>query len=214
MQSKFCNWISCDVETGGLLSKGKKAVFDVALTEIALVAINQDLEIVEKQSWLIKPYSDTAEYNKNAEIASGISKEMCEKDGKDIKEVMKEVIQFLKRHKDGSRLPVMLGHNFVAFDSAFIANFFEYCKEDFTKYIQDEPEDTIKWARICWTDSANYKLGTCCDNANVTLLNAHRALADAVATAELWVYFLKNLRGMGGNKQVEQEVRFRDGFEF
>jgi DNA polymerase III alpha subunit (gram-positive type) len=213
VESKYQNYISCDVETGNLLSKTKRAVFDVALTEIALVAINKDLEIVDQASWLIKPYSETAEYAKGAEIASGISKQMCEDQGRDIKEVCKEVIQFLKKYKSGSSLPVIFGHNFLAFDSYFVSNFFEYCGEDLMKCVNSEPEDTIKWARMCWQESVNYKLGTCCENAGITLKDAHRALTDTIATAKLFIHFMKNMRGVGVASSVADVKKFRHTFE-
>lgn len=212
MLSRFCKFISCDVETGGLIGKNKRAVFDVALTEIALVVVEEDLSISEQKSWLVKPYSDTAEYNKGAEEASGISKAMCQEQGQDILLVGKEVSEFMKRHKQGNRLPVMVGHNFDDFDSYFLQGLFEWCKLDLMKFVQDGTEDTLKWSRLCWRESVNYKLGMCCQQANITLQNAHRALTDAYSTALLWVYFLKNLRGEGVTTETKKK-RFRDTFE-
>jgi DNA polymerase III alpha subunit (gram-positive type) len=213
MKSPYCNYISCDVETGGLINSKKLAVYDIALTEIALVAINDSLEIVEQKSWLIKPYSNDLEYNEEAAKVSGITKEMCVKQGQDIKIVCKEAIDFLKKYKKGTSLPIIFGHNFVNFDSEFISNMFELCKEDLMKYVNPVPEDTMKWARLCWTESTNYKLGTCCENAGITLVDAHRALTDTISTAKLWIYFMKNLRGLNTNINNKEEKRFRNGFE-
>ena len=197
MDSPYKNWISIDVETGDLISSTKRAVFDVALTEIALVSINQDLEIVDKASWLIKPYKEGLIYAKGAEIASGISKQMVEEQGYELSVVIKGVIDFFKKNKVGGKLPVVLGHNMIRFDAPFIINMFEFCKEDLSKYIQPKFEDTLEWGRMCWTTSNNYKLGTCCENAGITLVDAHRALTDATSTAALWIYFQKRLRGEG-----------------
>jgi DNA polymerase III epsilon subunit-like protein len=45
-----------DTETGGLLSKGKEATIDIALTEIGVVVVDSEsLEIINEHSWLIKP---------------------------------------------------------------------------------------------------------------------------------------------------------------
>jgi len=214
MKSPYSNFVVIDVETGGLPNATKKAVFDVALTEVAFVAINKDLEIIDQKSWMIKPYSDKAEYSKGAEIASGISKQMCIDQGMDLKVAVQEMIIFLKKYKEGSSLPILLGHNFCTFDSNFMVNAFEFCKEDLLKYVNPDPEDTLKWGRLCWTESNNYKLGTCCQNAGITLKDAHRALTDTIATAELWIYFMKNLRGTGTSIiNEEAPKKFRHTFE-
>lgn len=219
MQSPYQNYISIDVETGGLPNTTKKAVYDFALTEVAFVAINKDLEIVEKQSWLIRPYKEDLIYDKRAEEASGISRAMVEEQGMDLNVAVKEMIAFLKRYKVGSSLPTVFGHNFIKFDADFMINAFEFCKENFLKYVKEEPEDTIKWARLCWPESDNYKNGTCCRNAGVVLTDAHRALSDAIATAQLWIWFMKNLRGTGSNTMavsagdIPAIRRFREGFE-
>lgn len=212
MLSPYANFIVVDCETGGLPNKNSKAVYDVALTEIACVAINSSLEIVDQQSWMVKPYKDGLEYNPKAAEASGITKQMVEEQGEDIFGVQKEVVKFLKKYKQGSSLPVILGHNFIKFDSEFMLNLFEFCKDDLLKYVNSEPEDTIKWARLMWPESTNYKLGTCCENAGITLINAHRALTDTIATAQLWIHFMKNLRGQG-NSLEKEEKKFRHTFE-
>lgn len=202
MKSKYQNWLVCDVETGGLLSKDKKAVYDVALTEIALVAVNSNLEIVEQASWLIKPYKEGLIYEKGAEKASGISKQMCEEQGMELDLAFKEIKAFVARYKDGSSLPVVVGHNILKFDIFFLMNLFEYFKEDLGKYLCQDVEDTIKWSRYCWVESVNYQLGTCVANAGITLVNAHRALTDTVATAKLLIHFLKGMRGLNSNTKT------------
>lgn len=217
MKSPYTNFISCDVETGGLPNKTKRAFDDIALTEIALVAINSELEIVEEKSWLIKPYKTNLIYDKGAEISTGISKQMCEEKGMDLKDAIKEIVLFLKKYKAGSSLPIIFGHNFIKFDAAFLLNMFAFCKDDLMKYVNAEPEDTLKWARLCWTESTNYKLGTCTENAKITLIDAHRALNDTVATAKLWIYFMKNLRGtftQSSNADNGIQRKFRDEFVF
>ncbi len=215
MDSPYNSFVVVDVETGGLISQTKKAVVDVALTEIALVLVSKELEIIDQTSFLIKPYKEGLIYDKGAEEASGISREMCAEQGVELATAFKGVTDFLKKAKQGGKLPVILGHNFLKFDAFFIENLFEFCKEDMNKYMQGAPEDTIKWARLAWPQSNNYKLGTCCDNAGVTLKDAHRALTDTIATAHLWIYFMKRLRGEGqitANSEASS-VTFRASFE-
>ena len=213
IKSPYQNYIVTDCETGGLPGKTSAAFDDIALTEIAIVVVNSKLEQVEEFSWLIKPYKEDLIYSKGAEIASGISKEMCEKQGEDLQKVFLEIKQVFNKYKDGRSLPVILGHNFVNFDSNFFINMFRFFKDDLTKYVNNEPEDTIKWARLMWPESLNYKLGTCVERAGITLTNAHRALSDTKATAELWIHFMKNLRGLSVTSVENQPKKFRESFE-
>jgi len=213
MQSKYNKFISCDFETGGLPNSTMRAFYDIPITEIALVSISEDLKIEKSDSWLVKPYKEGLEYSKGAEIASGISKQMVEEQGENLEEVFKKILLFFKDCKTDSRLPVIFGHNFIKFDSAFMVNMFEYFKTDITKYLNPEAEDTLKWSRFMWKESVNYKLGTCCQNAGITLQDAHRAMSDTQATAELFIYFMKNLRGENFNKKEIGTKKFRESFE-
>lgn len=213
MDSPYQNFIVIDTETGGLPNKTKKAVFDIALTEIALVVVSKDLEIIDQYSWMIKPYKDDLIYSEEAAKASGITKSMCEEQGLDIKEVCSNVVDIFKKYKVGSKMPVLLGHNFIKFDSEFMINLFDFCKLDLLKYVNPVPEDTIKWSRLAWTESVDYTLGTCCENAGITLQNAHRALTDTVATAKLWIVFMKRLRSSSIVSNEGKTNSFRKKFE-
>lgn len=136
MKSPINYYAVCDTETGGLLSKTKQAVFDVALTEIAFVIVNNEAEIVDKASWLIKPYSEDAEYGAVAAQVSGISKQMCEEQGTDIYQACNEIIAFLKKYRVGKNLPIVVGHNFQDFDTPFVQNLFEFCEQDICKSLK------------------------------------------------------------------------------
>lgn len=221
MFSKYHNFVVVDVETGGLPSKEKRAVHEIALTEVAIVAVSSNLEIVGQAAWLVKPYKEGLIYSKAAEETSGISLSMCEEKGVDIKIVCDGVTDFITKYKHGSALPVMLGHNFIKFDSEFMVNLFEINGLDLFKYVQKSPEDTIHWSRLMWQESIDYKLGTCCQNAGIVLSDAHRALTDTLATAKLWITFMKNLRCWNGTAVstiTEKLKKVEDGnykkFEF
>lgn len=212
MDSPYKNYVVLDFETGGLPSKDKKAFTDIAATELALVIVSDDLQITDQMVVMFKPYKEGLIYDKGAEMASGISRQMVEQQGLDLPIAFKQITDFLKKHKDGKKLPVMVGHN-MKFDVPFMINMFDFMKDDLAKYVQPEFEDTIKWSRMCWQESTNYKLGTCCQNAGITLQDAHRSLTDTLATAKLWVYFQKNLRGQGQTVIKNEAKRFRDTFE-
>lgn len=210
--------IACDVETGGLPSSLKKeATLEVALTEIAFVAIDLvTLEIVDKASWLIKPYSDDLIYDPQAAIASNITKEMCIKQGEDIGDVFKQIKAFLKKNKVGSKKQYLAGQNFIKFDFDFVKNLFVLHKEDIGKYFDEFIIDTMNWSRLRWPEEGKHNLDIITQRCELEHTQAHRALPDTVITAKVVIQFLKNLRGEGiaTKGEVKEEVRFRDTFEF
>ena len=117
--------IAMDTETGGLPNKNKLAFVDVALTEIAFVVIDMEsLQIVDEISWLIQPnYLENLEYNEQAQKVSGITLELLTEKGILLKQVYKEVKDFLLKYSKGS-MPVLTGHNIIKFDSPFLQNLF------------------------------------------------------------------------------------------
>jgi DNA polymerase III alpha subunit (gram-positive type) len=257
MKSPYQNFAVFDVETGGLLNGGVQAVYEMALTEIAIVIVSPNLEIIDQDTWLIRLYEDDLIFTQKAEEVSHISKQMCENEGMDIRVAQKEVKKFLQKHKVGSAKPSLVGHNVLNFDSYFIENFFEYCGDDIFKYVKpnkegkkaydliesvagklqkEDPEsplidelvlamskckrveyfDTLEMARQKWGEATGYSLAACLVSAGTTLLQAHRALPDTVATAKLFILFMKGLREELGGKAVEEvkTERFRKNFEF
>ena len=204
----------CDTESGGLPKQLKKrATIEVALTEIALVMVsNPELEIIDKRSWLIKPYSKDLIYQDEAAKVSGITKQMCEAEGQDIEVVFKEMCDFVKKFKKGQRLPILVGHNLRAFDLEFIENLFEMFKIDPSKYFDESVEDTVEWMRKKFVEAASFNLFSCTNMAGIDHVEAHRALPDTIATAKLWIYLMKSLRGSA--VQEVKRKRFRDTFQF
>ena len=71
----------------------------------------------------------------------------------------------------------------------------------------------LSWYR--GLEQENYKLGTCCRKEGVELVNAHRALADTRANAELLIKYLQIFRGDGvaNTAPVEVKSRFRETFQ-
>lgn len=190
--------IALDVETGGLPNpqKGKFAFADVALTEVAMVVVNlEKLQIEENASWLVSPhYFENLEYNEKAAEVSGISIDLLKEKGVPIEQVYKESAALLKKYSSGAMgLPVLVGHNIVKFDSPFLKNLYLHFDDDFDSYIAGY-EDTMLWASYKFLESANYKLGTICQHLGVELTDAHRALSDTLATAQLFISFVKFLR--------------------
>jgi len=198
-----------DVETGGLPPRDGVAFDQCALTELASVVIDVvKLEIVEEKNWLIKPYKPGLTYSPGATKVTGLTVEILERDGMDVKEVHAEHLALLKKYKKGRWLPVLAGHNFTSFDIPFLVNMFKHFNDDLYKYIQGI-EDTRRWASYKWIEATNYKLGTVCSNLGVELTDAHRALADTKANAEAFIEMIRLLRSEG---QADSEGRFRKNF--
>lgn len=211
--AKYNNrFIALDTETGGLPKNGKMATIDIALTEAALVTIgNEKLDILSSNSWLIKPYDDNLIYDKGAEKVSGISKEMCEKEGLPIEEVYQNILGVLKDNKLGKNKPILIMQN-KSFDTPFIENLFQIFGDDLWKYIE-RIEDTMHWARYLWVEKPKFNLGSIAEYCELDLVQAHRAEADTLITAKIWIHFIKRLRGENQSTQ-KVEVKFREKFKF
>src|SRR4029077_16805694 len=84
----------------------------------------------------------------------------------------------------------IVGHS-VGFDLAFI----EAALGDGTHFDQDRYLDTLTIAREGYPDLENYKLPTLSNFFGIELAQAHRALPDAEATANLLIWFGNDLPG-------------------
>lgn len=221
MKSKIADYIVLDVETGGIITGNKLAVLDVALTEVALVYVRNGEEIIGTYSNLIKPYIKTAEYNPKAAEVSGISKEDCLKQGIEIKQVVKDFIDFIGVHCKTKTKPILVGHNLREFDSYFIENMFAFAGKNLYDYVQTILIDTLEEAwKIFPERDDDFKLGTICRAFDVELMDAHRALPDTVANAEVWIKMLQRYRNKNSNltgidTQIEiPRKRYTEAFKY
>lgn len=201
-----------DTETGGLpMVLKKQATIEVALTEVAMVVIdNETFSINQKESWLIEPYAYDLIYDPMAAKVSGISKQLCEKEGINIKECYEGMKKVFDKSKKGKCKPIVIFHN-KDFDTPFIENVFKMFDDDLYKYI-DRIEDTMEWARLKYVEKPKFTLASCAEHCGLDHLQAHRALPDAIITAEVWITFIKSLRGSGESEK--KEVKFRHNFKF
>lgn len=216
------NIIVMDLETGGLITKTTGIP---PITEIAMISLNYaDLSDGIEYSSLVKPYVSLDRYTQIALDTSHITIDMLEKGGKSPEVVLKECVSYLKKVGERKK-PILCGHNLDAFDLPIIQKFFEDFGEDITKYVETKFSiDTMWWSRFGMPSSPNYTLGTCLQEKNIDILQAHRALSDTRATKELVRVFLQNLRGSGplttstesvqSRPVVEKQSSFRNTFKF
>lgn len=212
-----CNFIVWDVETGGLKAD------DNPIVEIAMISLDNSLNETGRYESLIKPYDSKLKIQEQALQANGLTMDQINS-GKDASIVAVEIINFFRINKRGKELPVLCGHNIDNFDIPFLVNFLTFHKLDLFNFINDKITiDTMWWSRLKWQESVNYKLGTCCQNAGIDLTNAHRAMTDTVANAELVKVLISSLRGSSkivskGENSAEVELvgenTFREQFQF
>ena len=82
-----------------------------------------------------------------------------------------------------TRGAIIIGYNNINFDNIFLIGQGKESRWNF----DNETDDVYKWAQKYVRGAKNYKLKTIADKLGVTLDNAHRAVYDALATAEVFI---------------------------
>lgn len=206
------NYVVLDCETGGLNAK------ENPILEIALVILDTDLSEVLRYETYIKPYGDL-KVTKEALRANGIKMQDVEKSGISKKEAQTNIASILKKSMGGShhpsRRPVIVGHN-VNFDVEFLIEFFKDSKYNFLDLVYDIIIDTQGDAKRAFPKAPDLKLGTCCELAGIKLINAHRAMPDTLATADLFRFFCGKLSTSNTAKQEQKisKLKSRKTFQF
>lgn len=204
------NYIVFDCETGGLDPIANP------ILEIALVALNSDLKEIGRFETLIRPYDDLI-ITPEALKANGLKMREVEK-GITKKEAVEVITEFFLKHRVNNRqqgLPVAVGHN-IPFDIDFVANLLKGSKKEFHQIRNRGFCDTLVDSRRAWPKAAKHNLGSCCEMAGIELINAHRAMADTLATAELFKYHTLRLRSAisKSSNDKKKEEKPRNKFQF
>ena len=203
-----------DFESGGIPSKDKRAFYEIASVELAIVVIDvRTLEIVEEKNWIFEDeYKEDLIYAKEAEDVHGITKKIRQENGVPLKTIYKELKSIFSKYKNPRQLCCMSGHN-ISFDIPFLRNFFEYVGDDIDNYVKYWL-DTMLLAHMSSLEQINYQLGTCCQINGIDLVDAHRALNDTAANAQLLISYIKRLRGQGVQSESKtKKVRYRENFQ-
>lgn len=82
-----------------------------------------------------------------------------------------------------TRNAIIIGYNNINFDNIFLLGQGKEARWNF----DNETDDVYRWAQKYVRGAKNYKLKTIADKLGVTLDNAHRAVYDALATAEVFI---------------------------
>lgn len=165
------SYVVFDIETTGL-----SQLYD-SITEIGAVKVKNG-RIIEQFGELIKPERRISD--KIVEL-TGITNEMVEN-----KPLIDSILPKFLEFCEGSTL---VAHN-AEFDISFIREFSYRLNLKFNiPYI-----DTLYLSRFLNPDLRNHKLDTLARKYDVKLLNHHRAVDDAMATAEVFIAMLNDLK--------------------
>lgn len=86
-----------------------------------------------------------------------------------------------------TRGAILTGYNILNFDNVFLKGQGKACRLNF----DNDSEDVYRFAQKYVHGVKNYKLGTIASKLGVVLDNAHRAVYDAMATAEVFIKLCK-----------------------
>ena len=171
---------------------------------------------------IMQIYFDNA-YNPQALEVTKIPVKLLIEEGIKYEEAFSKVYNFIKTHTVGNSKPIIAGHNIgwlprrivkgkeVApngFDNPFMETFFEDNKSDFFASVNDLMIDTLQMARLKYWELPSYSLGVVANELGLTLKEAHRALPDTIANAQVLVKMLKSLKGDGGKSTKYTREKF------
>jgi len=206
------NYFVFDLETGGLEPT------ENPITQFACVILDyKTLKEIDRWETFVKPYNDlkiTREALEStmlsmSDINSGIS----------IKQFNKTCAEYLKSFNAAPKKPefgrlVAIGQN-VTFDIGFMKYAFELDKLNFNDFVYENFIDTFPLAKATFgiTGEEKLNLKANCKNADIVLTDAHGAMNDVEATADLFRFFVKRLR-KGGSTTIEDKKQRKKGIEF
>lgn len=211
------NYIVFDCETGGL-DENKNPI-----TQFACIILDgSTLKEIDRWETFVKPYNDLTIEQKALEMTmvsmSDINK------GLSLKKFVTTATDFWELHRVKTRTKEMgrlipVGHN-VTFDIRFL----NYAlalegKESVDYWMYPNIIDTFSLAKMTWGIKGDEKLnlGASSERAKIQLTDAHGAMNDVEATADLLRWYMRKLRGKGGEGITEtssKRARGSDFFEF
>ncbi len=228
---KINSYIIFDFETGGLDKKEGLHSQKYPITEFGAIAINPvTLEEIIRYDNLVKPYDQKLIYDPIAANLTGITKELCEREGIPLKQLVDEICALgveANIHKSKIAKPILVAHN-GAFDKQFFQDIFRRAGVDMSKFFDGDYDhygnfqptvlDTIDFAKALWADitetTTKFNLAACCERAGIDLVDGHRAMNDVIPLTDFVRYVITRLRSgssvaiSGGNISVKHRINF------
>lgn len=180
-EADFDSFVAFDFETTGKYP-GTDAIIEVGAVRVV------NGQIVESAEFTFQEFMRPFKKGLPAAITelTGITKD----DLKDARQMWEVVTDFMKFVGDD----ILVGYNSIGFDAKFLCRAGRYCNEIYTNKHFDvwryakELKDTIGYT------GANFKLVTVGEFLGIENPEAHRALADAITTAKIYLK-LKEMSG-------------------
>ena len=163
--NKNVGYVVFDLETTGL------SPFKDEIIEIGAVKVDKDGKIIETFTTLVKPTQPVSEFIQNL---TGISNEMLAD--------APSIYTVLPRFADFAGESILVGHN-VTFDIAFVQ---QKAKIYNDIRLLNPYVDTLSLTRKVYPNLKSYKLQDLIKEFDLKTYAAHRALADVVATQQLF----------------------------
>lgn len=211
------NYIVFDCETGGLDEK-KNPITQYA----AIVLDGSTLKEIDRWETFVKPYGDL-KIEKQALDATMVSMSDINR-GLSLEDFVATAIEFwetnlikTKKREMGRLVPV--GHN-VTFDIGFINYALNLVKMgNIENWMYPNFIDTFPLSKLVWGIKGDEKLNLTAsvERAGIKITDAHGAMNDVEATADLLRWYMKKLRAKKGESASEtskDRLRGNEFFEF
>ena len=208
------NYIVFDCETGGL-DETKNPITQYA----AVILDGKTLKEIDRFETFVKPYGDLIIEKQAIEHTMVTMSDV--NSGMKLKDFISAVTTWWEGHRTKTKVKEMgrlipVGHN-VTFDLRFL-NYALSLEGKLTteEWMYPNLIDTFSLGKMTWgiTGEEKLNLGACCERAKIKLTDAHGAMNDVVATAELFRWYMKKLRAKKGDSNAEETGGRAHGQEF
>lgn len=210
------NYIIYDTETGGL-DETKNPI-----TQYACVVLDfKTLKEIDRFETFIKPYNNLVIEKQALEHTMVTMSDI--RHGIDIENFVDVLFEFNRMHQAKGKIKEMnrlvpVGHN-ITFDNRFLTYACNLFGKNYYELVYNNFIDTYPLAKMTWGIQGDEKLNltACINNAKLKLVDAHGAMNDVEATADLFRFFVKKLRSKNGQTMSaveEARARGREFFEF
>lgn len=207
-----------DVETGGFKPE-QHPVCEIAVVIIDLAT----LEKVDRYEAVVAPYKPLGNepvYTSKALEINGLTMKKIEA-GTPARTVAADLKALAKKHKVGREKPILCGHNIDGFDIGMLGALLESNGvSDANSLFSTSTADTLMFAKMIWPimgseeTIVNRKLGTVCGKFDIELVDAHSAMPDTEANADMIIQIIKRMRSTGmvdldNNSSEKSRVSFQ-----
>ena len=208
------NYIVFDCETGGL-DETKNPITQYA----AVILDGKTLKEIDRWETFVKPYADLV-IEQEALDRTMVSMSDINS-GLNVKEFIATATEFWEAHRVKTKKREMgrlvpVGHN-IPFDNRMLNWALNYLKKpNVEEWMFPNIIDTFPLAKLAFGISVEEKinLGASCTAAKIKLTDAHGAMNDVEATADLLRWYMRKLRAKKGDNVNESNQGRAKGNEF